>query len=166
MKRVHKNLRGVVALLAASLVLLAMGCSEDPAGPGENITVDPNQNQEENQNQNQEESGYEAGVLDGVWDLYWGEENFGSFTIEHDLTEQVLRVAFDTVDDGEGQVDSSSWQNDEFTAQWDPYPLTNENETFTIVRAGFAEDSEDRLEGLMGAITSFDFRNFHMVRVR
>ncbi len=162
--------RFVVALLAVGL-LAAVGCSEEPGDPGENIITPPenrNQDNQEPENQNQNQNQYEAGPLDGVWDLSWpteGDKVFATFTIEHNLTEGRIRADFDTPDDGDGPLDSAVWQNERFTATWEPYPETMENEMFTITQSEFADGSDSRLEGMMSAISSFDFRNFVMVKV-
>lgn len=151
------------------LVLLALGllgsglvsCAEETTETGNPIPIETEENQEEEEEE--EEEGYTAGVLDGRWELFFAnnDEVFAELTVEHDLDEQVLRIAYYTPDYAEeGTVPTSAWQNETFTAQWVPY----EGQEYTITQSSFVEESTDRLEGMMRA-TTFDFRPFVMMRI-
>ena len=164
----QSRLRLLVTVIFLAFSLALVGCSESSSGPSgdrEIIQPDP-EGDDDGDGDDEEEEGYEAGILDGQWELSWQEsgEKFSDFDIEHNLDEDRLRVAFDTVDEGDGTLGSAAWNGERFTGQWEPYPLDDGSESFTITQSEFVDEDQNRLEGsIMGV--SFDFRDFVMERV-
>ena len=161
-------------LLVAPLSMVA--CGEEPEdNPILESRNDENDNDRTN-NQNQD-PGYEAGLLDGYWELKWANngEHFSSFTIVHNLDDDILSGTFDTVGAGQSNIRTINFEPDiepdeertpgRMTAEWRPYPGDPDtNEEYTITAAYFEPGTEDEMIGEISATVGFDIRMFNMVR--
>lgn len=161
---IHKSSPVVLAIFLLGFFAspALMGCADQTSDTGGTIPIPSGDDDDDGDGEEPEES-YTAGPLDGSWELSWTADNeiFAEFEIEHDLDERVLRIAFISPDHGhEGTVPVSTWQNERFTAQWEPYT----DQEYTITQSSFVEGSTTRIEGLMRA-TTFDFRPFVMVKI-
>jgi hypothetical protein len=177
-RRFHISSRPIVLclglLLIAPLSIVACGDETQDDSILDSRNDENDNNQTPNQNQ---DPGYEAGLLDGYWELTWADdgEHFSSFTIVHNLDDDILSGTFNSVGAGEGDIRTINFEPDvtadedrtpgRMTAEWRPYPGDPDiNEEYTITAAYFEADTEDEMIGEISATVGFDIRMFNMVR--
>lgn len=164
----------LAVLLMAPLSMVACGDETRDDDLLESRNDDTNDNQN---NQTEQETEYEAGLLDGYWELQWndGGEHFSSFTIVHNLDDDILTGTFDTVGEGTGNIRTINFEPEiavdeertpgRMTAEWRPHPDNlDSNEEYTITAAYFDQGTDDRMIGEISAIVGFDIQMFTMER--
>lgn len=167
-----------LALLCLLIVPVGLTACGDEESNNENLFESSNEdNRNQSDNQRNQDSEYEAGLLDGYWELEWSDgEHFSSFSIEHNLDEDSLSATFDTVGGDSGTVRTIDFEEDvepdenrtpgRMTGEWSPFPNNqNSNEEYTITAAYFAEGDDDKMVGEISAAVDFDVQMFEMVRV-
>ena len=166
-----KMARPVILLIAAFALVVGasslVGCGDDESGTGVDLENHNNDNND-NQNTNNQEPEYDAGAMDGTWELRWrdaDQTHFSTLTIEHNLDDDTLVVEFDTPYDGEGTFRSVDFEEDfelsnsdqprqqgRFSGEWRPHPDDEfSNEEYTMVFAIFKDEAGETMEGEISA---------------